>query len=200
MSDINAPGCFGSVLSFSSTDKTCAMCKYNQVCEEKAYESLLEMRQTVDVSEFEQKFNIHRIKTGKRIVNEAVQQSDKRKSRSKMTDEQRAIVDDDSLPVKPRKLLGSIFRKGFDAEYLLGAIRTGINPFRDKKPAILEKVFDLLLDGGFTKSDLHKTYLAGGMAKRTAHSQVSVVVAALALLEVTNENKQSGKITIKGEQ
>lgn len=196
----NQPGCFGSIINFSSTDTTCSSCPFSADCEDKAYTNLLEMREFMDVSEFEKKFNIHRINSGKEVVNEAVQKTGKRVRRSRLKDWQLEIINDVSLPSKPRVLIKSIFTKGYGGQYLNKAVKSGINPFRSQTPVILELVFDLLLTGGFTKSQLHATYMSTGMAKRTAHSQVSIVVAVLAILEVTKENKQSGLITIKGDQ
>jgi len=158
------------------------------------------MRELVNVSEFEKRFNIDRVKSGKTVVNEAPQKSDRVSRRSKFQDYQLDVINDESLPVKPRKMISAIFHKGFDGEYLLSAARAGINPYREQKPVILEKAFDLLLSGGFVKSELHRTYMEMGMSKRTAHSQVSIVVATLFILNVTQEIVRTGKITLKENQ
>lgn len=202
MTGINAPGCYGSVLSFSSEDVTCVACSHHSQCGEKAYESLLELRKVMDVSEFEKRFNIERVKRGQEIVNARLQSSTKPKRRDPLTPEQRALVNDETLPVKPRKLIGSIFRKGFDGEYLLKAICKGINPFAGEKPEILDKAFQLFLihEGQYTKKTLHQTFMEMGMKQRTAHSQVSIVVAALEILGVTEFKPRSGLIKLKERQ
>ena len=201
MTDLTKPGCFGSVLSYLPADDTCMACKSNDACGAQAYDSLMNMRKTMDVSELKKKFDIHRIKSGLLVNGEkAPVQKQSRRSRLKLSEEQLKIVRDGSLPVKPREMISSIFGRGFDGDYLLKSLKAGVNPYLGQTPVILEKAFDMLLNGGFSKKQLHTTYMEMGMAKRTAHSQVSIVVAALKILGVVNENIGTGRVKFEGEQ
>ncbi|NQZ54734.1 MAG: hypothetical protein HRT93_10860 [Piscirickettsiaceae bacterium] len=176
-------------------------CKSNDACGAQAYDSLMNMRKTMDVSELKKKFDIHRIKSGLLVNGEkAPVQKQSRRSRLKLSEEQLKIVRDGSLPVKPREMISSIFGRGFDGDYLLKSLKAGVNPYLGQTPVILEKAFDMLLNGGFSKKQLHTTYMEMGMAKRTAHSQVSIVVAALKILGVVNENIGTGRVKFEGEQ
>lgn len=201
MSKVNTPGCYGSVLSFSPDDKACSLCPHKEECGDTAYDQLLKMREEMDVSALQRKFDVYRTKSDKSVVtNKPKAEQSSASKRTKLTAEQVALVEDEELPVKPRKLLRTVFGKGYDADYLLKALKSGVNPFKDKKPKLLDVALELLIGGGFTKQQLHRTYMASGMAKRTAHSQVSIVVAALDILNLTDENIQSGRIKVKGEQ
>lgn len=200
MINIEKLGCFGSILSFQPKDETCIGCPNISECGDTAYESLLGMRELMDVSELQKKFDIHRIKTGKSIADKGnLAKKVMPRSYSKLTASQLEIVNNDLLPVKPRKLIGSIFRRGFDGEYLLKSLKAGVNPFEGETPKILEQSFSMLLDGGFSKKALHTEYLSMGMANRTAHAQVSLVVATLEILDVVKTNKHSGIVRFEEE-
>lgn len=204
MKGVEKPGCYGSIIAYVPADATCSACKLASECGESAYESFVEMRKTMDVSALSSKFEVDRIKSGKRLVKETaisdVKPTSAIASRAELLDWQKIILEDDSLPTKPRKLIGSIFRKGYSGDHLLASLRAGINPFSGKTPKILDMACEMLSGGGFIKSDLHRAYMETGMTKRTAHSQVSIVVAALNILGVTYDEHDTGKVKFKGVQ
>jgi len=196
---IGAPGCYGSVLSYDLSDEVCGKCQFSDACGESAFKSLQEIRKEINSEYIEEKFYRDRIKRGHSDQAVIKAKSDLPvicSHRTPLNLAHREVMNDDSLPKKPRVLIGTIFRKGMDGKYLAAALNQGVNPFSDKKPKILETMCDHLLAGGFSKVELRNSYQNAGMTSPTANSQVSIVVSAFKILGVIDSGS-SGRITIR---
>jgi len=199
---IGAPGCYGSVIAYDPLDTVCAECRFFDNCGEVAYGSLDKIRESLDVTELAKKFERHRVESGKEVkvvvAPKAKASASNQVSRKKLTPEQLEVITNDSLPKKPRVLIGTLYRKGITPGFILQSIRNGVNPFRGQKPLILEIMCDHLIAGTFIKKQLFMAYQQTGMSKGTASSQVSIVVTAFSILEIIDP-PVGYKVNLRGE-
>jgi hypothetical protein len=187
-----SPGCFGSVLSYDTSDAICSGCAFMGDCGEAAHKAMSEIRKDMDVPDLENKFDRDQVKNGNSIDDSKVKSKrivSVASRRLKLTPQQLEIVDDPSLPIKARKLIGSLYRKGIDGEYMLAALNQGINPFTNEPPKVLRLACDALMQGSILKPDLRRIFERNDMSRGTANSQVSIITSAFLIMKITDPDE-----------
>lgn len=153
----NKLGCYGMAIAFNTESKTCIECPDNRSCALRSRDSLLEIHQQTDVSDYLEALK----RSGLDI---------------EITDSPNLFPRQHSGKVKAKRgkiptvkldLLTDMTKGGrLVAERMLkaepdieSAIQKGINPFYGVKPSYIAAVFNLALQRPFTKQDVKATLL-----------------------------------------
>jgi len=174
-------GCYGSVICNDDKSEVCKQCSLAQACFELVKENTekIKARLEVDVSKQERKQHQQDVVAGKPTYK--IIKSNKREA---LTDYQRSIVDNPKFPIKARKLTASLFRKGITGEYLRTLLRSGINPFDNATPVILDVACRLILLDKMSVNNLREVYIGLGQSDKTALSQANNVRTCFLLMGV----------------
>lgn len=201
------PGCFGSVLSYDDADSTCEACKHAQNCEERRHESLLALREKMNISHIVKKHNVKRTKANLSTIEIAPVAKTaipvfappavvKPRGTDMLTSEQMTLID--GIPQKKaRDTVVRLFKRGIDVGYMRGTLKRGLNPLANQTPRFLATACDMLLSGGFSRAELATAFVRGGMSLQTAYSHVAIALASLPALGVATE--KDGRITLNKE-
>lgn len=187
MIDEKAPGCFGFAATHNPSCQVCKACEWNEPCSIKAYEALLEIQKTLDVTDILRRYASVPAVQGLKIPSGAPAERPVKATKVKINEVspiQRALIA--TLPKKPQAVAEQLFKKGINIQRELNS---GRNPFVEGRPAFLETPCRLLLErGSFTKSQLKREFLEKykHWADTTAESHVSIVSALFPALGVTD--------------
>jgi hypothetical protein len=110
--------------------------------------------------------------------------------REKLTDYQIKIIENSDYPVKARKLVASLFRKGITGKYVKNLLSSGVNPFLNTKPVILDVICRLILERSLTVKSLRDNFTRSGQGNKTALSQTHTVIHAFVILGVLDKSLQ----------
>lgn len=195
------PGCLGSIISFDSSDDYCISCRYKDQCRQKVGSRLIELRNKLDVSDYLREFNINQGRDDEASV-DAEQDEEMQPSRAKLrpaskrvavrpiTKEQFVQFSQDWVPKKAKKLMLQMFRKGIDGRVIGNQLRKRVNPFKNETPVTMRVACDLLLNGGFEKTELKMALMGSSkrqMNSATAIAQVSILTSTLLAIKVAYE-------------
>jgi hypothetical protein len=162
-------GCFGMPSVFNPASKTCQGCPGSSQCRDRALDALERVRGTIRVEHLIMEFRT-----------EFVQPA------AALTLEQESVVA--SMPAKIMERLRGLLLARFDRKASV-ALLHGINPFPERGAKHMHLAGQLLLAGGFTKSQFRKECEQRfGWTEGTAFSQVSQAIALLRGLGLTTEH------------
>lgn len=206
-----APACYGAISCFAKDSEHCKRCVAYVSCEEQSYQTLVAIKNVVNVDDLLRKhekarlvqkakrdklraeMNVKAEQTAytKPKTPEIVQRATKQeKVVFEITEQDEAIIM--SLPIKAQPFALTLIKSGMMEEIKAG-VKEGVNKISRKKPVWLAKTVDLLLDGGFTKAEL-KTYLVLQLnwSDNSAGAHVSLGIALLCGFGIAQE--ESGRV------
>jgi hypothetical protein len=184
-------GCYGSIVCKNDKSEVCKQCSLSIACFELVKENTSRVKASfeVDISKHERRNFQHDVANGK--VSKVIPISGKREV---LTSYQMEIIENKVFPVKARKLISSLFRKGITGDYIRTLLRAQINPFANSTPVILDVACRLMLRNKLNKRNLRTAFMNLGQSDKTALSQANVVLKSLQLMSVLNcELKLKGK-------
>ena len=195
-----SPGCLGSVISFDATDEYCKACSYKNYCRDKVGRRLIELRESLDVSDFIREFNIDQARDEEDVIDgggEVVtarhsKPASKRITVKAVTKEQFYQVNQDWIPKKAKKLMLQMFKKGIDGRVIHNQLKIGLNPFKNETPVTMRVACELLINGGFEKSELRMALVNNSirqMSSGTAFALVSILTSTLLATKVAYEEE-----------
>lgn len=176
-------GCYGSVFCNDEQNKICGSCNVYLACHEVANSSMGALRKKLNVEHLARKFEQARIRRGVALVSQPVISG----KRGKLTAEQKLLVANEKFPVKARKMVASIFKKGIDGIFIRRMLMGNSNPFRNATPAVMEAGCDLLINGSLTMRNMSDELMKRSdysISPNTASSQSSTVIMALVIIGV----------------
>lgn len=193
------PGCFGSVMSYDSSDAICIACEHKVDCEEKSYATLSVLREKIATPAISKVRDKERVNAGQPVSSEEPSERKAARPRGdhKLTREHLNIVKSITA-VKPAKCALNLFKRGIDGLYIQRALRVGHNPFVKEPPHYLSVACRMLMNGGFTRRELSSALQqdkATAMKEKTAASHVSIAVALLPAIGVAYET--DGRFILK---
>lgn len=190
------PGCFGSIICHNADDATCKSCPLMAACSEQVANNIEALRHELNIEPYIRRFNLGRLKQDKATVqgDEAKDATAKTRIRNapprvrhELTPEQQALIKNPQFPVKARAEVEKLFRRGIDGEVICNALKRGENILREHGTRVLSKGAELLLKGGFTRSDLSQAFASMDgvrMTVATARSQAAIVYAVFEMMGV----------------
>lgn len=186
-----AYGCYGYVTTYNDQAETCKNCALRKTCKLEAYKALKAMSSEIDVTGLIGRFSdlaeIDRepIRLGYR------EPQSRRQKLKQYTQTKNAALLTMQLPVKQRKLIAGIHKKGIPVRNL---IRGGSNPFDKYRPAFLRVPCRMIIEhGGFTRPELKQALLAEfpNWNENTAESHASIAVGVLTALKVIQKTNDA---------
>lgn len=186
-----APGCYGSVVSYDSSDEFCIACSHFNKCGDESYKTLQSLRDVIDAEAVIKKHDKQRIKAEKGVVIKEAEKSVSLKPRGEVKLTRGDIELIRSIgKKKPMQRAMNLIKRGMNGDYIKKAMNVGKNPFVDEPPHFLAVACRLIMNGGFSKLELAKAYQNDrktSMSVKTAYSQVAIVVALLPAFGVIEE-------------
>lgn len=178
-------GCYGSAICNNPNSDACKVCSLFEPCYELSKASLERIKEkgVVDVSAQERRNFQYEVSTSTNVFKVVVGSS----KRQSLTDYQRAIVNNPVFPVKARKLVGSLFRKGITGKYIRNLLESRVNPFLNETPTILDIACRLILSNQFGKRSLRIAFEGSGQGSKTALSQTHTVIHTFMLMGVIDK-------------
>lgn len=178
-------GCFGSVMAYDEKSATCQACIACHACADNARSRL---------ERLSEKLNIQPLIASQRAFRGAHHQG----GTTRIQLQQSWQVDKtpfQSLPKKVQPLAARLDQHGIDLKNELLSRR---NPYRQMRPKYMEVACDLLLEAGFTRSELRAALLIAHphWQARTADSHVLIVCQLLEGMNVCHED-ESGRFTVE---
>ena len=174
-------GCYGSVICNKAESEICQKCSLAIACFELVKENTekIKARHEVDTSVLERRNYQRDVMAGK--ITNVIPHSGKRET---LTDYQKSIVENEAFPVKARKLVASLFRKGITGGYLRTLMKAGVNPFANSTPVILDVTCRLIMRGKLSRANLRSAFISLGQSDKTALAQANVVVHGFLMMGV----------------
>lgn len=210
---LNAPACFGAATVFSHDSDICRQCVAFNACADAAIDTLNAIRQIINIDDLLSRHN-----KAKKAAHQAIQRADQEREAAmppgnitpplsdKPVERRTPTVpvtievssDNESilarLPVKPREIAIRLCKKG-DLDQLRDDIAHGRNTFAQSGPGFLRVAIDMLLSGGFAKSELRKRLQEQlGWSEGTAMSHVGIACALLLAFKFAQES--SGRFVL----
>lgn len=204
MSTHGNPPCFGMIVAYYDQSSKCQHCAAKERCALEVLNRAERLSDEVDTSEIIRMIG-KTSESGKiksrallSIVDKTTGELQRhvKLKRCELTAKERELI---SLVkgryAKAGRLVKSIFKSGIDLQY---ALAHKINPYRQAKShSYMETVCDLLLEDGFTRSRLRKTFAEKfNWTYSTANSHVLVVTHTLSALGIIKE--ECGQFTLRG--
>lgn len=182
------PGCFGFVASYNVKSAVCQACEFNQDCAATSKNSL---------SELAQKLNVDAVR---RLMHNEAKQTVAKKTKTNTPVQT-------SNPIRDKILAGMSAHVARAAGMILDAgvshrasLLNGVNSMKGRKPASIEVLFDLLLQGPVTRvSYLEALQERLGYTHATASSQASIGLTAVTGIGIAKD-AGDGSIIIRGEK
>lgn len=200
-----APACFGAISCFAKDSEHCKLCVAYEQCEKQSFATLQSIKNIVNVDDLMRKHLKARQETEekrKNAIEEAKKAQKDYSQQPKMptaveratkvekivfevTEQDQSIVM--TLPVKAQFFAITLIKSGIMSEIKNG-VKTNTNALKDKKPAWMSKSIDLLINGGFTRSEL-KNHLMKELSwsDNSAGAHVSLAIAILCGFSVAQE-------------
>lgn len=150
----NAPDCFGYITTHDASSDHCKACGFERNCAQQAYDTGIEIQAMIDISEdlapyTSRKDLTHKTKPTARRLPHYKGAARIKKAAAPIPDTTAKLID--SLPLKPRQVALQSFKKSID---VAGELRSGRNPYLNRKPAYMTVICELTLKGRFTRTDL----------------------------------------------
>ena len=188
----NKPGCYGMAIAFNTESKTCIECHNNRSCASRSCDSLLEIHQQTDVSDYLEALK----RSG---VDVEIPQSSNEFPRQHAG---RVKAKRGKIPTVKLDLLTDMTKSGrLIAERMLkfapdieSAIQKGINPFYGIKPSYIAEVLSLALERPFTKQDIKATLIKVNPAWtegsiRSHYNSITNALVGLNIIEPLDDEK-----------
>ncbi len=184
------PGCFGAATVFRASSEVCTKCGYSTECREESEKTMTAIRELVDSESFMRKIDRAEKQAEKSAVESVVKSAT---ADIEISQEDMQIIEHLSLKssIKAKKLCSSGLMQKIREE-----LREGRNALAaTNSPKFVCAALDLLLHGGFTRSELKSRYMSEfGWGDGTAASHVSMVAPILLGFGLAQEN--SGRIVL----
>lgn len=199
------PGCFGSFSIFSFNSPVCDKCRFRERCQPLAHDRLKRVKDMMQVTDLlvqheneaaqrasastdtrEQLVYTGRPVELAQVALKVVRTTKVAKVSRVLTELQRKTLD--RVPVKVEKRLRHIFETGKDMQ-IRADLANRVNPYNSVENRFMHKVCERLLAGGFTKTELRKTFQQDlGWSEGTAFAHVSVGVQVVQELGVARRD------------
>ncbi len=184
MKSDRAYGCYGYVTTFNEESAACRQCALFKTCKVEAYKALKAMSSEIDVTGLSGRFSAL-VEADKEPMQLGYKAPKNRRQKLKQyTQTKSAALLTMHLPIKQRKLISGIHKKGIPVRNL---VRGGSNPFDKHRPAFMRVPCRMLIEnGGFTRQELKQALLIEfpNWTENTAESHASIAVGVLAALKV----------------
>jgi hypothetical protein len=173
---MKAPGCLGSVQTFSFIAKACAACAHFEPCRSQVRERIASLPIRKDVRT--ELLNQHRAFDALRSHATGSTRTEEVKAtvlggKRELTAAEKKIMA--SLPVKAQKQYARLVAGGYVPK-VKSAVESRANPFDKEGFRYLHVAFAALLEGGFTKKGLRERYMRElEWSEGTAFSHVSQI-------------------------
>lgn len=183
------PGCFGFVASFNVKSQVCKACAFNQSCADQAKQSLSVLAKKLNVD----------------AVSALMQQEQKETKRALAKTAEEPVKQ--LSPVREKILAGMSAHAARAAGMILDAggghrtsLLNGVNSMKGRKPASIEVLFDLLIQGPVTRTSyLEAMQERLGYTHATASSQASIGMTAVTGIGIAKD-AGDGSIVIRGDK
>tara|TARA_R110000851_G_C13102760_1_gene569367 strand:- start:103880 stop:104368 length:489 start_codon:yes stop_codon:yes gene_type:complete len=162
---------------------------------------MYEIREIVDVEQRIAQANKNRIRGGL-PVSESTSIEIKPRGKFELTDDQREMVKCIANKKGVQRAI-NLLKRGIDGNYIGKSMQRRMNPFEKEPPHFLYLACQLLMDGGFTKVELAKSFVldeSTSMSIKTAHSHVSITVPLLTEFGVMQLSNGRYELTIQGDE
>lgn len=205
------PGCYGSLVCHDANNAACARCPVLEACSDKVVSTVEALREELNIGAYVKRFNLQRVKQGKAPVNieELAQEiesktapasikSEAPRLRCALTPDQEELIADSRYPVKARQEVEKFFRRGIDGAVIRRGLQSGENVLKEHGSRVFATGAQMLLAGGFTRSELFRSFMAldgAAMREATARSQAAIVFAAFELMGVGRVDPD-GRLTL----
>ena len=177
-------GCYGFVTTHSDQSETCQVCPLYKSCRAEAYRALKAMSVEIDVTGLVGRFKDLTRDDPDPIFQGRVRPKNRRQKLKQYTQGGHEALLVMQLPVKERKIVTSIHKKGIPIRQMVAA---GANPFERHRPAFLRVPCRILIERGqFTRQELKQALLVEfpHWCEGTAESHASIAIGVLAALKV----------------
>lgn len=212
--EAKAPACFGSISCFSRDSEYCKQCQAYEACGEKSYETLIAIKEVVNVNDLLREHEKARLaQEAKRRAMREEMNAAKDQSSGGIQPKKPAIVERATkvekvsfeptpeqeeliikLPVKAQSFALSLIKSGLVSEIKEGLAKNE-NAMKEKKPVWLSIAVGKLLGDGYTRSELKATFMEElNWKENTAQSHVSLAFVLLTCFGIAKE--ESSKLLI----
>lgn len=182
-----AYGCYGYVTTYNDQAEACQACALRKPCRAESYKALKAMSSEIDVTTLTGRF-ADLIEKDPEPIRQGYRAPKSRRNKLKQyTQTKSAALLVMQLPVKQRKLISGIHKKGIPVRNM---IRGGANPFDTQRPAFMRVPCRMLIEhGGFTRPQLKQALLSEFPTwnENTAESHASIAVGVLTALKVVQK-------------
>lgn len=186
-----AYGCYGYVTTFNDQASTCQECALYKACRAEAYKALKAMSSEIDVTGLTGRFSDLAEKDNDPIRLGYRAPKSRRQKLKQYAQTKNAALLTMHLPVKQRKLIAGIHKKGIPVRNL---VHGGSNPFDKHRPAFMRVPCRMLIEnGGFTRAQLKQALMQEfpNWNENTAESHASIAVGVLAALKVIQKTNDA---------
>lgn len=182
-----AYGCYGYVTTFNDQAPTCQQCALFKTCKKEAYKALKAMSSEIDVTGLTGRFSDLTEADNDPMQLGYKAPKNRRQKLKQYAQTKNAALLTMHLPVRQRKLISGIHKKGIPVRNL---VRGGYNPFDKHRPSFMRVPCRMLIEnGGFTRQELKQALLIefSNWNENTAESHASIAVGVLVALKVVQK-------------
>lgn len=210
---VNGPACFAAASCFAYDSEVCKSCTLYVECGKASMQTLERLQEVINVKDIIKRHEKARLSCIKKLADEDALARAERKPGNierdvpkgieretpienvqfDLTAEQSKLIE--KLPVKAQSFAVTLCKSGM-IDQIKNDLAQNKNALQDKGPRWIALAIDMLLKGGFKRSELKQALITGmTWGDSTAGSHTSLVVKIFLIFNIAVENNQGCLVT-----